>query len=175
MLYCVKSPNVKKTTDDGEEKSQNIYLENAQKRQNLGMDGFVTASMEWNHHSKDLQSKPPAVSVVQSKQLTSGQASLSRTTYGSKNSPPRLRSLHVLRNAALSQDKIVTSESSCHGLLNSGDGSSEVQTKECLLPTATRKRREVANSVVPPRLAVMSVCRHAATPSDPTGTWGSRH
>ena len=28
--------------------------------------------------------------------------------------------------------------------------------------------------VVPPRLAVMSVCRHAATPNDPTGTWGSR-
>ena len=28
--------------------------------------------------------------------------------------------------------------------------------------------------VVPPRLAVMSVCRHAATPNDPIGTWGSR-
>ena len=31
-----------------------------------------------------------------------------------------------------------------------------------------------AMDVVPPRLAVMSVCRHAATPNDPTGTWGSR-
>ena len=29
-------------------------------------------------------------------------------------------------------------------------------------------------TVAPPRLAVMSVCRHAATPIDPTGTWGSR-
>ena len=28
--------------------------------------------------------------------------------------------------------------------------------------------------VVSPRLAVMSVCRHAATPNDPTGTWDSR-
>ena len=28
--------------------------------------------------------------------------------------------------------------------------------------------------VVPPRLAVMSVCKHAATPNDPTGMWGSR-
>ena len=29
-------------------------------------------------------------------------------------------------------------------------------------------------AVVPPRLAVISVCRHAATPNDPTDTWGLR-
>ena len=109
------------------------------------MDGFVAASMEWNHHNKDLQSKPPDVSVVQSKQSTIGKASLSRTTYRSENSPQRLRSLHVLGHSTFSKHKIVTSRSSCHGLFTTGDGTSTVHNKERLLPRGTRKRREHAN------------------------------
>ena len=51
--YCTMSnsgsPDVKKTTNDGEEKSQSVY---AQNRQNLGMDVFVAYNRRKNLANK---------------------------------------------------------------------------------------------------------------------------